>query len=199
MFRAECKAGTVLGKTACAILSRGGLVSDDIVNQIVAGRIAQPDCASGFLLDGYPRTVPQAAFLDELLAKRALPKPAVIHLDVPSEVLVARISARRQCPVCGHIYNLLSQPPKTAERCDADGAALTCREDDTEAVIRQRLEAYEKLTGPVIDYYRSGAYFRVDGNRPPQEISREIAALLAPGPPWGESARAADQELAGAR
>lgn len=196
MFRAECKAGTPLGKKACTILSSGGLVGDDIVNQIVASRISRPDCSSGFLLDGYPRTVPQAAFLDQLLAERGLPKPTIIHLDVHGEVLVARISARRQCPTCGHIYNVLSQPPKVAETCDADGAKLIRREDDTEAVIRQRLEAYEKLTGPVIDYYRQGDYFRIDGNRTPQQISEEIKSLLAPVPQWGKSPRAVHPEPA---
>ncbi len=199
MFRAECKAGTSLGKTACAILSKGGLVGDDIVNQIVAARIAKPDCSSGFLLDGYPRTVPQAAFLDRLLAERRLPKPTVIYLDVPDEALVSRISARRQCPTCGHIYNLLSQPPKAAGRCDADSAALVCREDDTEAVIRQRLAAYHQLTGPVIEFYRRAAFFRIDGTRSPEEIREEIAALLAPGPQWGKAPRELHPELSGVR
>ncbi|HWB97988.1 MAG TPA: adenylate kinase [Bryobacteraceae bacterium] len=195
MFRAECKAGTPLGKKACSILSSGGLVGDDIVNQIVASRISKPDCSSGFLLDGYPRTVPQAEFLNHLLAERGLPQPTVIHLDVAGEVLVARISARRQCPTCGHIYNVLSQPPKVAETCDIDGATLTRREDDTEAVIRQRLEAYETLTGPVIEYYRRGACIRIDGKHTPQAIFEEIKSLLAPVPQWGKAPRAVQPEL----
>src|SRR5690349_24167336 len=120
MFRAECKAGTPLGKKACTILSSGGLVGDDIVNQIVAGRISRPDCASGFLLDGYPRTVPQARFFSSLLQQRGLPEPIVIHLDVADSVLVPRLTARRQCPKCLRIYNLLSQPPRVPETCDDD-------------------------------------------------------------------------------
>jgi adenylate kinase len=199
MFRAECNAGTPLGKAACSILSRGGLVGDDIVNQIVAGRIAKPDCSRGFLLDGYPRTVPQAAFLDQLLATRALPKPMVIHLDVPGEALVRRLSARRQCPSCGHIYNLLSQPPKRSDFCDSDGTALTHREDDTEPVIRQRLTAYHDLTGPVIDYYRRAGYFCVDGNRSPEQIREEIAALLDPGPQMAKPPQEAPPELLSVR
>src|SRR5215471_11469734 len=118
MFRAECKAGTELGKAACTILSQGKLVGDEIVNGIVASRISRSDCKDGFLLDGYPRTVPQAIFFTGLLRERRLPEAAVIHLDVPDEVLVARLTARRQCPKCLRIYNVISQPPRVPERCD---------------------------------------------------------------------------------
>ena len=100
MFRAEIKAGTDLGKTVSAIMSKGGLVSDELVNDIVASRTSRPDCAGGFLLDGYPRTVPQARVFGALLAQRGLPDPIVIHMDVPAESLVARLTARRQCPEC---------------------------------------------------------------------------------------------------
>src|ERR1035437_3592112 len=100
MFRAECKAGTELGKAACSILSSGGLVSDELVNGIVANRIARADCRDGFLLDGYPRTVPQAIHLSGVLRERGLPEPVVIHLDVADEALVTRLTARRQCPQC---------------------------------------------------------------------------------------------------
>src|SRR5262249_37005787 len=136
MFRAECKAGTDLGKQACTILAAGGLVGDEIVNSMVANRIAKSDCASGFLLDGYPRTVPQADFLASLLKNRGLPNPTVISMDVPGEALIERLTARRQCPQCKRIYNLLSQPPRSEDVCDDDGAVLFCREDDREEVIR---------------------------------------------------------------
>ena len=112
MFRAECKAGTELGKMASAIMASGGLITDDITNGIVANRISQPDCAGGFLLDGYPRTVPQAEYFAGLLRERGLPQPVVIFLDVPTEALVARLTARRQCPKCLRIYNVLFQPPR---------------------------------------------------------------------------------------
>ena len=177
MFRAECKAGTELGKLACSILSRGGFVGDDIVNPMVAARIAQPDCAGGFVLDGYPRTVPQAAYLDRLLAERRLPPAIAIHIDVPAASIVSRITARRQCPACGQIYNLRSQRPKSEGICDVDGTALVTREDDKEDVIRRRLEVYEELTGPVLDYYGGG--HRVNGDRPPEQVSEEIGAMLA--------------------
>lgn len=178
MFRAECKAGTPLGKQACSILSSGGLVGDEIVNQILVARITRPDCSRGFLLDGYPRTVPQARFLRGLLQERRLPSPVVIHLDVPADTLVTRLGARRQCPTCSHIYNLLSQRPRKEGFCDTDGTALVRREDDREEVIRQRLKAYAELTGPVIQYYAGTRYHRVDGTPPPPEVSRRIEALL---------------------
>jgi adenylate kinase len=178
MFRAECRAGTPLGKAATAILAKGELVGDEIVNQMLAGRIVKSDCRDGFLLDGYPRTVPQAEFLDCLLRTRGLPAPAIIHLDVPAEALVSRLTARRQCPACSRIYNLRSQPPRRENVCDDDGMPLICRSDDREEVIRQRLKAYEELTGPVIQYYAGPAYHRIDGTLTPPEVSGEITAVL---------------------
>jgi adenylate kinase len=178
MFRAEIKAGSELGNRVSSILASGGLVSDDLVNEVVAARIGQPDCASGFLLDGYPRTVAQAEYLDALLAKGGLPRPVVVHIDVPGDVLVGRLGARRQCPQCGKIYNILHQPPKVDGICDADGAALIRRKDDAEDVIRERLVAYEKLSRPLIDYYKGGNYYLVNGNREAPAITREIEALL---------------------
>ncbi len=178
MFRAECRAGTDLGRLACSILKSGGLVGDGIVNQIVAARIQQPDCASGFLLDGYPRTLDQARFLEGLVAKLGLPKPVAIHLDVPAEVLVSRITARRQCGHCGHIYNMLSQPPKNGEVCDFDQTPLLRREDDTAEVILARLKAYHEATGPVIAHYANGECRHVDASGTPGQIAREIARLL---------------------
>ncbi len=185
MFRSECKSGTKLGKLACSILSSGHLVPDEIVNQMLAARIAQADCREGFLLDGYPRTVPQASFLSELLQVRRLEPPTVVHLDVPAEALVARLTARRQCPACKHIYNLLSQPPLTAGICDFDGSGLISREDDREEVIRQRLQEYDHLTGPVLSYYAGSGYRRVDGTLPPAKVSEQIETLLEQAVPVG--------------
>ncbi|HTT61686.1 MAG TPA: nucleoside monophosphate kinase [Bryobacteraceae bacterium] len=179
MFRAECRAGTELGRLACSILKSGGLVGDTIVEQIVAARIQQPDCASGFLLDGFPRTLEQAVFLDALLRKLSLPKPIAIHLDVPAQVLVSRITARRQCGRCGRIYNMLSQPPKTGEICDDDQTPLIRREDDTEGVILARLKAYHDATGPVVAYYQNGGCHRVDATGTPAVIWCAIERLLA--------------------
>src|SRR6185312_12227720 len=123
-----------------------------MVNAMVAERIARADCAAGFLLDGYPRTVAQARYFDEVLRSRRLAEPLVIHLDVAAEKLIARLTARRQCPACHRIYNLLTQPPAAEGVCDADGTVLITREDDREAVIRERLHAYGERTGPVLGW-----------------------------------------------
>ena len=178
MFRAECKAGTELGRTACAIMTAGGLVTDEITNAIVSRRISQPDCANGFLLDGYPRTVPQAQYFGRLLGERGLPAPVVIHLDVQEETLVARLTARRQCPKCRRIYNLLSQPPRVEGRCDDDGAELIARDDDREATIRQRLSAYRELTGPILQWYGEAAVRRVDGGRAPDVVAKDVERVV---------------------
>jgi adenylate kinase len=154
------------------------LVGDDIVNEMVAHRIAQKDCAGGFLLDGYPRTVAQARFFTRLLDERGLPEPAVIHLAVPDHVLVQRLTARRQCPTCKRIYNLLSQPPRQAGLCDQDDTALINREDDREEVIVQRLKAYQEQTGPVLSWYGPSAVHRVDADQPPQRVAAAIHRVL---------------------
>jgi adenylate kinase len=179
MFRAECTAGTELGRKTAAILACGGLVGDDIVNGMVARRIHGEDCAQGFLLDGYPRTVPQAKAFTRLLGDRGLPAATVIHLDVPNSVLVRRLTARRQCPRCQRIYNLLSQAPRQPGFCDADGTALITREDDQEAVIRQRLRAYEKQTGPVLKWYGAAKVHRIEADRQPAEVAEAIERVLA--------------------
>jgi adenylate kinase len=176
VLRGEVKAGTDLGRAASAIMAAGGLVGDDLINPMVANRLARPDCAAGFLLDGYPRTLPQAEFLNGLLAERGLPKPTAIFIDVPADAIVSRITARRTCPVCSTIYNVLSKPPRVPGICDLDGAALVTRADDTEETVVNRLRAYEQATGPVIAYYKDA--LRVDGNRPPAEIWSEIEAIL---------------------
>ncbi|MBS1857343.1 MAG: adenylate kinase [Acidobacteria bacterium] len=175
MFRAECKAGTDLGRIACQLISKGALVSDEIVDQMVARRISQADCREGFLLDGYPRTVPQAAAFATLVRSRGLPEPAVIHLDIPDELVVMRLTARRQCPLCKRIYNLLSRPPATAGICDDDGTPLITRDDDGEDVIRDRIRAYHQQTGPVLRWYNSARLHHVDGSQPPDRVARDVA------------------------
>lgn len=178
MFRAECKAGTSLGRRARAILARGALIGDDIVNAMVAGRIDQSDCRNGFLLDGYPRTVAQARFFMRLLESRGLPEPMVVHIDVPSDLLVARLTARRQCPQCLRIYNLLSQPPRREGLCDDDGTVLLTREDDTEATVRDRIRAYHEQTGPLLEWFGEAIVRRVDGSLPAPDVADRIGRLL---------------------
>jgi adenylate kinase len=184
MFRAACKAGTEFGRMACKTFSCGDLVPDDTANRIVAGRIARPDCAGGFLLDGYPQTVAQARSFAALLAARNLPDPLVLYLDVPKEVLVQRLTSRRQCPRCLRIYDLLWQPPCTPGHCDEDGGKLFEREDDTEPMVRQRLSAYREQVRPILDYYGESAVLHIDGLLPPigveQEEQRLIESMLVP-------------------
>jgi adenylate kinase len=180
MLRAESEAGTPLGKEASAILAAGHFVSDAIVNGMLVNRISQDDCRNGFLLDGYPRTVPQADFLDDYLSHTQLGKPVVIHLATPNYVLVERISARRQCPKCGTIYNQLFKPPKKRGFCDLDGTPLIRRQDDSPEVVEERLVTYNKLTAPVIEFYRDGHgyYYPVKADRAPGEIQRDIDQIL---------------------
>ncbi len=158
----------------------GILVEDDLVNGMVSERLAGTDCGSGFLLDGYPRTVPQALFLEDLLALKRLPSPTVIHLDVPRDTLLARVSFRKQCPHCGRIYNQRFSAARNPGFCDDDGAELTRREDDDEQVIVSRLDSYERMALPVIAHYQAAHYYRLDGDRPPAEISRDIDHLIHP-------------------
>jgi adenylate kinase len=178
MLRAEVEAGTPLGQEAQAILAAGQLVGDEIVNRMLVHRITQPDCKSGFLLDGYPRTLPQAEFLDGKLAELGFPEPTVFHLATPQSVLIERISSRRQCPQCGRIYNLLFKPPRKPGVCDVDGTRLVRRSDDSVEVVRARLESYERLTAPIMLHYAGGDYHSISANRPPGEIFRDIEAVL---------------------
>ncbi len=178
MLRAEVEAGTPLGQQASDILAAGQLVSDEIVNKMLVNRLSQPDCKNGFLLDGYPRTVPQAEFLDGKLEELGFPRPTVLHLATPKSVLIERIASRRQCPKCGRIYNELFKPPKKPGVCDDDGTKLIRRPDDTVEVVKARLEAYERQTAPVMDHYAGGHYHAVPANRPPTEIFRDIESIL---------------------
>lgn len=180
MLRAEVEDQTPLGKEVQSILAAGSLVSDELVNQIVVSRISQPDCRNGFLLDGYPRTLSQAKFLDDKLAELGFPAPTVFHLATPKSVLIERISSRRQCPTCGRIYNLLFKPPLKPGICDNDGTRLVRRSDDSVEVVSARLEAYEHQTAPIMVHYAGGDYHSIPANRPPDEIYRDIEAVLKP-------------------
>jgi adenylate kinase len=180
MLRGEIQAGTALGNAARSIMASGGLVSDDLVNEMLARRVAQPDCQRGFLLDGYPRTVQQAEYFDRLVAVRNLPKPIILHLDVPMDALIGRMTSRRQCPKCGRIYNLLHQPPKKAGVCDDDGTPLVTRKDDQEDVVKDRLRTYDELTRPVLAYYQDRNYYQIRGDRSPSYIFEEITGILEP-------------------
>ncbi len=138
---------------------------------MVEERLSQPDAAAGFILDGYPRTMAQAAHLTEWLDRRGI-REVVIHLAVDYNIVIARLTGRRQCPRCGTLYNLVSRPPRVDERCDLDGEKLVIRDDDREAVIRERLDAYERQTRPVLDYLKAAGrrVLEVDASCDPPEV-----------------------------
>lgn len=153
MLRAAVKAGTPLGKQAKEVMDAGQLVSDDIIIGLVKERIAQPDCANGFLFDGFPRTLPQADALKEAGVKI----DAVVEIDVADEEIVKRMSGRRVHPGSGRTYHLVFNPPKEAGKDDVTGEELVQRVDDNEATVRDRLRVYHDQTAPLIDYYKSWA------------------------------------------
>lgn len=173
------KANTPMGHQAKGLMDLGQLVPDDLVNELVKDRLAEPDTARGYILDGFPRTLNQAEWLDNQLAGSALPVVAV-HIVVPERVLLERITGRLSCPVCGTIYNTFSKPPRTPGICDLDGNALVQREDDTEEVFHQRMKAFQEQTSPVIDYYRThgNRFAEVDGNLHVDEVVRQIQSTL---------------------
>ncbi|HNS00515.1 MAG TPA: adenylate kinase [Planctomycetota bacterium] len=159
LLRAAVKEGTTLGLEAKKFMDAGELVPDKIVIGLIKERLAQRDCAKGFILDGFPRTLPQAQALAEITSLQA-----VINLDVSDEEVVARLSGRRTCPQCGAIYHVKNIPPKTPGKCDKDGADLIQRDDDKEEAIRNRLTVYRRQTVPLIDHYRAaGILQEVDG------------------------------------
>ena len=180
LLREHRKNHTELGMMADELMTKGLLVPDDLVNQMVATRLAEPDTKRGYILDGFPRTLNQAEWLDGQLAGSILPVVAV-SIVVPERVLLERITGRLICPVCGTIYNKYSEPPKQAGICDCEGAELVQRADDTEPVFRERMKSFEAKTAAVIEYYRQhGSRFaEVDGNLSVDEVTRSILATLS--------------------
>jgi adenylate kinase len=153
MLREHIQVGDEIGVRVRELMRAGSLVSDELVNSLVEDRLKQPDTDRGFILDGYPRTLQQADVMSLLLDRLKIGQ-LVIHLVVDYNVIIARISGRRQCPACGTLYNATSKPPKVAGVCDLDGSALVIREDDRESVVRERLDAYEQKTRPLLDHFR---------------------------------------------
>lgn len=180
MFREHVGRGTPLGLRAKPIMERGELVPDDLVLSMVEDRISRPDCADGFILDGFPRTLPQAEKLDEILRRRFKTDPLVVHFVVDQDQLMRRLTGRRTCKVGGEIYNIYDHPPKVSGRCDHDGGELIQRPDDREEVIGERLAAYEHQTRPLVDYYRRrGVLKDVDGMATPSAVTKNVLELLA--------------------
>ncbi len=179
MFRDHKARGTEIGKRVQAIMDAGGLVTDEITNAMVEERLARADVATGCILDGYPRTVGQAVFLDGLLARLGRPLGKVVSYEVSEAALVERIGGRRSCASCGAVYHVTQQPPRQAGRCDKDGAALVLREDDKPENVRKRMQEYATKTAPLKAYYQArGQVVEVDGLGEPAVILAATRQLL---------------------
>lgn len=181
MLRAAIKAGTELGTLAKSFIDAGKLVTDEIIIGLVKDRIAQADCQNGFLLDGFPRTVPQA----DALKEAGVAIDAVIEIDVPDAEIVSRMSGRRAHLPSGRTYHLVYNPPRVEGKDDITGEALVQRDDDKEEVVQDRLRVYHEQTAPLIDYYGTEAknnsaliYIRIDGTQPIDTVQKEILAAL---------------------
>jgi adenylate kinase len=180
ILRDAVSRGTPLGLAARANMDAGQLVSDDVVCNIVEQRVSQPDCVKGYILDGFPRTVPQADFVDRMLAEQGHGHLVVFNIAIDEELLTKRITGRRICSSCGEIYNIYFNPPKVDGVCGKDGGTLVHRADDYEETIRQRLDEYHKETSPLIEYYRNkGTLVVIDGSKDPAVITKELIDYLS--------------------
>lgn len=179
IFRANLKAGTELGKKAKQYMDQGLLVPDELTCDLVMDRIAQDDCAGGFVLDGFPRTIPQAQALDTALGKLGQKMDYAIDVDVPDESIVSRMAGRRACLNCGATYHIVSIPPKKEGICDRCGSPVVLRDDDKPETVSKRLAVYHEQTQPLIDYYKGqGILKTVDGTQPMEKVFADIAAIL---------------------
>jgi len=180
LFRAMKTMDTPLAREIQAMMARGELIPDETTVRILADRLEESDCQeNGALLDGFPRTVPQAEALDDLLAESGQRVSKVLYLDITEEEAVRRISGRRSCPTCGRIYHVAFDPPKVAERCDDDGAALSQRADDQPGVVRERYQLYLEKTAPLADFYRErGILVEISAMRPVDEITPDMVAAI---------------------
>jgi len=180
ILRSAVKEGTPMGLKAKAFMDAGGLVPDEVVVGIVRERLQRGDCAGGFILDGFPRTVAQADALKETLQQLGKNLDAVISLEVDVEALVERLTGRRTCKTCGRGYHVKFDPPTVAGTCDTCGGALIQRDDDQEETIRKRLEVYHQQTAPLVAYYRTdGLLTSVDGMREIDTVQKQILSALA--------------------
>ena len=179
ILRQAAADGTSLGKQANEYMDRGELVPDALIIEIVEERLAEADCRDGFLLDGFPRTVTQAEALEQMLARKNLALDGAVSLKVPRKELVARLSGRRTCRQCGHMYHILFNPPKHDLVCDDCGGELYQRDDDREETIRHRLDIYAQETAPVLEHYRAAGLLReVEGTGTREDVAGRIQATL---------------------
>ncbi|MDA8336853.1 MAG: adenylate kinase [Peptococcaceae bacterium] len=179
MFRAAISEGTAMGKKAKEYMDQGRLVPDEVVVGMVKERLGKPDTGVGFLLDGFPRTLPQAGALDETLAALGIKLDAVINVAVPRERLMARLTGRRVCRNCGASYHVMFNPPQSEGICNACGGELYQRSDDNEVSVGNRLDVYEAQTRPLIDYYQAqGVLKDINGDQAIDRVLRDILASL---------------------
>lgn len=179
ILRAAMAEGTPLGEKAKAYVTTGALVPDEVILDLVDDRIDRPDAASGFILDGFPRSIPQAEGLQGFLTRRGWKLDRVVKIDVQKKAILERMTSRRVCPGCGAVWNLLTQPPAKPGVCDRCGQNLVQREDDTEETVRRRLNVYESATAPLIDYYdAAGLLTIVHGDNPVERVFAEITEAI---------------------
>lgn len=178
IFRANIKEGTELGKKAKEYMDQGLLVPDELVVDLVADRLQKDDCRKGFVLDGFPRTIPQAAALDDALKQMGTTLDLAVNVEVPDEHIVRRMSGRRACVGCGATYHTVYAAPKTEDVCDVCGKSLILREDDRPDTVQKRLDVYHTQTQPLIDYYGKASILKeVDGTQDIEKVFDEIVAL----------------------
>ena len=180
MLREGVQSGSSAATAVVATMHAGSLVADHLVNRMVEERLGRPDCAAGFILDGYPRTRDQAVFLIDWMNGRGIGE-VVIHLVVDYNIIIRRLTGRRQCPLCGTLYNVKSHPPKVEGVCDLDGEKLAIRDDDRESVIRERLDTYEKQTQPLLTFFREHGrkLFEVKAyHDTPENLAHTICGLI---------------------
>ena len=179
IFRANIKEGTELGKEAKQYMDKGQLVPDELTVRILLDRVAKDDCKNGYVLDGFPRTIPQAEVLDTEVAKLGDKIDFAIDVAVPDENIIKRMSGRRSCPGCGRTYHIVHIPPKKEGICDDCGKELVLRDDDKPETVKSRLDVYHKQTQPLIDYYSKQNILRtVDGTKDMDDVFTAITALL---------------------
>lgn len=180
MLREEKAAGSDLGRQVASVMDAGQLVPDHLMLELIDKRLRQPDARGGWLLDGFPRTVPQAEALGSRLAGFGKRLQRVLEFGVEAPVLIQRLSLRRGCPVCKAIYHLENHPPRVPGVCDVDGSELVHRADDREEVILERLRVYQEKTSPLIGFYTErGLLTHIDASRPMEEVQQELARLLS--------------------
>jgi adenylate kinase len=179
LFRENLKNETELGKLAKTYMDAGELVPDEVTVAMVADRLSRPDAARGALLDGFPRTPSQAAALDKLLAEMGARVNVVPYIHVRPEVLLQRLAGRWTCPVCGHVYHTLFNPPRVAGVCDLDGGKLYQRDDDTEATQKRRIEVYFAQTAPLLDHYQNrGLLVEINGEQPIEQVQQDLIRVI---------------------